>query len=412
MALPLELKLAYKFSRAKKDGFVSVITILSILGITLGVATLIIVMSVMNGFRTDLMQRILGINNHVSLYSSVRGIDNYEEEIAKLSKLPQVQHASALIEGHAIISNASIDNMSDGIKIRGISVADLKANKLLENNKFKGSFDGQGIVIGNLLSRALGVYIGDEVTLVTPSSSSTVFGSVPRKKTFKVVGVFDVGMHEYDRYMAYIPLDFAQKMYNFSGRVESIGIMLNDITAAQEFASSLQTKLGSKYYVVDWQKQNASFFEAIKTERNVMFLILTLIIIVASFNIISGMVMLVKDKAKSIAILRTMGMTKASIVRSFIIAGSFNGLFGTIVGVILGLSVALNIQTIREAIEYLSGAELFNAEIYFLSKLPSEVHFDQVGAVAAIAVLVSLLAAIYPAIKAARLEPAEVLKHE
>jgi len=410
--IPLEFKLAYKFSRAKKDGFVSVITFLSIIGITLGVATLIIVMSVMNGFRTDLMSRILGINSHVSVYSSVRGIDNYQDVIAKLGAMPQVEHASALIEGHAIINNAAISNLSDGIKIRGISAQDLKANKLLENEDFKGEFDGEGIVIGNMLSRALGVFIGDEVTLVTPSSSSTVFGSVPRKKTFKVVGVFDVGMHEYDRYMAYIPFDFAQKMYGFNGKAESIGVMIKNISDAQSFAYELQSKLGSDYYVVDWQKQNASFFDAIKTERNVMFLILTLIIIVASFNIISGMVMMVKDKAKSIAILRTMGMTKGAIVRCFITAGSFNGLFGTLTGVGLGLLVALNIQTIREGIEYLSGAELFNAEIYFLSKLPSEVHFDQVGAVAGIAVLVSLLAAIYPAIKAARLEPAEVLKHE
>jgi len=412
MALPLELKLAYKFSRAKKDGFVSVITILSILGVSLGVATLIIVMSVMNGFRTDLSQRILGINSHVSVYSSVRGIDDYEKVISDLSKNPQVQHASGMIEGHAIISNASIDNMSDGVKIRGISVEDLKANKLLENENFKGEFDGQGIVIGNLLSRALGVFIGDEITLVTPSSSSTVFGSVPRKKTFKVVGVFDVGMQEYDRYLAYIPLDFAQKMFNFNGKVESVGIMLNNIGDAQEFANKLQGELGGRYYVVDWQKQNASFFDALRTERNVMFLILTLIIVVASFNIISGMVMMVKDKSKSIAILRTMGMTKGAIVRCFIAAGSFNGLFGTITGVILGLLFACNIQTIREGIEYLSGSDLFNAEIYFLSKLPSEVHFDQVATVSLIAIVISLLAAIYPAIKAARLEPAEVLKHE
>lgn len=412
MTKSLELKLAFKFSRAKKDGFVSIITALSIIGITLGVATLIIVMSVMNGFRTDLMGRILGINSHVSMYSTVRGIADYEEQIAKLSAMPEVEHATAQIEGHAIISNAAVSNLSDGIKIRGISAADFGANKLLKNKNFKGEFDGEGIVVGKNLARALNVGVGSEVTLVTPTATSTVFGSVPRKKTFAVVGVFDVGMHEYDRYMAYIPLNMAQKLYGFNNKVESIGIMLKDINHAQDFAIDLSEKITREYYVVDWQKQNASFFEALKTERNVMFLILTLIIIVASFNIISSMVMLVKDKAKSIAILRTMGMQKGALVRSFIIAGSVNGLLGTAVGVLFGLLLADNIQTIREILERLSGANLFNAEIYFLSRLPSEIHADQVLAVASIAVLVSLLAAIYPAIKAARLEPAEVLKHE
>lgn len=410
--MSLELKLAYKFSRAKKDGFVSVITALSIIGIMLGVATLIIVMSVMNGFRTDLMQRILGINSHISVYSSGRGIADYDRVVEELQAMPKVAQVTPLIEGHAILSNAAVNNMSDGVKIRGISADDFNANALLKNADFEGEFDGQGIVIGAMMSRALGVYLGDEVTLVTPSATSTVFGSVPRKKTFKVVGVFDVGMHEYDRYMAYIPLGLAQKMYNYRGKVESLGVMVNDINVAQDFARELQSKLGRGYYVVDWQQQNASFFAALKTERNVMFLILTLIIIVASFNIISGMVMLVKDKAKSIAILRTMGMQKGAIVRCFIAAGSFNGLFGTVTGVALGLLVALNIQGIRELIEGLSGANLFNSEIYFLSQLPSEVRFDQVLTVSLIAVAISFLAAIYPAIKAARLDPAEVLKHE
>ena len=414
----LEFTLANRYIRTKKkEGVISIVAALSIIGIALGVATLIIVLSVMNGFRSDLMGRILGVNSHVSVYSYERSIDNWQQLAADLAKRPEVKSVTPVIEGNAVIFNPRQKDAVEGIKVRGVSVEKLKNNSLVNNKDFVGdwknfSSDVDGVVIGYKLAHALDVYVGNEISVVTPQSTSTVFGSIPNKKTFHVAGVFNLGMQEYDRSMIYIPLDTAQALFNYGSNVESIGIELKDVKDAQAFAGKLNEELGEKYRVIDWQQANSQFFGAVQTERNVMFIILTMIVIVASFNIIGGMIMLVKDKSQSIAILRTMGMERRSVQRAFILVGSFNGIVGTFTGVILGLLFCYNIGSIQSFVEWVTGAKVFSPEIYFLSKLPAQVNWHEVTTVILISLGISLLATIYPSWRAARLDPAEVLRYE
>ncbi len=416
MLSKLELLIAGRYLRTKKkEGVISIVAALSIVGIALGVATLIIVLSVMNGFRTDLMARILGVNSHVSVFSYTRSIANYDEVMKNIESDKRVENVTPMIEGHAVIYNPQYKDAVDGIKMRGVSPEKLAKNRLVNNGEFQGEFDNfanDGIIIGKKMAIALGVYINDEVTVITPQSSSTVFGSIPKKKTFRVAGVFDVGMHEYDRYMAYVPVDSAQALFSFGESVESLGIMLKDPAQALDYARELDKKYGNQYRIVDWQQANSSFFGAVQTERNVMFIILTLIIIVASFNIVSSMVMLIKDKSGSIAILRTMGMARKSVMRVFMLVGSFNGIVGTISGVVLGVLFCFNIKTIQKFVEWVTGANVFNSEVYFLTNLPAEVNWGEVGQIAAISLAISLLATVYPSWRAARIQPAEVLRYE
>jgi len=416
----LEFHIAARYLKTKKhDGVISIVSALSIVGIALGVATLIIVMSVMNGFRTELLSRILGVNSHISIYGNGHDIPGYDNIIKQLGINEDILSAIPMVEGHAIISNPRFGKVTEGIKVRGIKMEDFVANELLNNKNFQGDtayFDipsnPEGVIIGSRLAQALNAYPGDEVQIITPQTSSTVLGSVPRKKTFVIAGTFDVGMFEYDRHMIYMPFEIAQKMYNYRHSAESISVMIKDINESFPTAVKLQQELGREYMVVDWQQQNSQFFGAVKTERNVMFIILTLIVIVASFNIISSMIMLVKDKSKAIAIMRTMGATRGSIMRIFMLAGSFNGIVGTFSGVILGLLFSYNIDSIKGLVESITGGELFSAEIYFLSQLPAEVHFDEVMQVVGITLLISLAATIYPALRASKLDPAEALRYE
>lgn len=412
----LEFFIAGRYLRTKKqDGVISIVSALSIVGIALGVATLIIVLSVMNGFRTELLSRILGVNSHISIYSSERGISDYEELVVKLESDENIVSASPMIEGHGILTNPKYSKAAEGVKVRGLSARDFRRNRLLNNEDFIGRVDNYNsstVIMGSKLARALNVFVGDKVTLISPQASNTVLGAIPKKKTFIVAGTFDVGMHEYDRYLLYMPIEIAQKMYSFPKSVESMGVMIKDIKLAESYAKQLQKDMGSSYHVVDWQKQNISFFSAIETERNVMFLILTLIVLVASFNIISSMVMLVKDKSKAIAIMRTMGASKGSIMRIFILTGSFNGIVGTLAGVLCGLLFSYNIESIRRGLEAITGGDLFQAEIYFLSQLPSEVHVEEVIQVVGITLFITLAATIFPARRAAKLDPVEVLRYE
>jgi lipoprotein-releasing system permease protein len=419
--MSLELKIARRYLRTKKkEGMISIVAALSIIGIALGVATLIIVLSVMNGFRTDLLARILGVNSHVSVYSYQRGIPEYQQLMKQLEADPQVALVTPTIEGNAVVYNPKFKERVDGVKIRGVEASKLMQNKLLNNDKFNGKFanfrtfeDAQdGILIGSKMAAALGVYTNDEITVITPQSSSTVFGSIPKKKTFRIAGVFDIGMNEYDRYMMYMPLDAAQNLFSFGDSVESLGVEMKDVSKSLDFAKELDKKIGNNYRIVDWQMANSSFFGAVQVERNVMFIILTMIVLVASFNIISSMVMLVKDKSGSIAILRTMGMARSSVMRIFIMVGSFNGIVGTVSGLILGLLFCFNIEHIQSFVEWASGTQVFNPEIYFLTKVPAQVNWGEVGQVAGISLVISLLATIYPSWRAARVQPAEILRYE
>ncbi len=412
----LELTLAARYLRTKKrEGMISIVAGLSIVGISLGVATLIIVLSVMNGFRNDLLGRILGVNSHVSVYSLERGLPDWQLLQKEIEKDPEVKSVTPTIEGNAVIFNPHAKGAVEGVKVRGVPSEKLQANKLVNNMDFVGEwkdFGEDGIIIGFKLASALDAYIGNEITILTPQSTSTVFGAIPRKKTFKIVGIFNLGMQEYDRNMVYIPLETAQGLFDFGGKVESLGIEVKNLDDALPYAYKLHDRYGDRYRVYDWQQANSQFFGAVQTERNMMFIILSMIILVASFNIISGMIMLVKDKSQSIAILRTMGMERRAVQRAFMLVGSFNGVVGTLSGVLLGLLFCHYIGPIQKAVEYVTKTQVFNPEIYHLDHLPALVNPKEVLEVAGISLLISLIATIYPSWRAAKLDPAEALRYE
>ena len=409
-----EWMLALRYLRARRqEGFISVIAWFSLLGIALGVATLIIVMSVMNGFRQELLSRILGINGHLSVAAQTQTMTDYNALADKLSKIPGVVGISPLIEGQVM---ATANSVAQGAVIRGILPSDLKARKLVSDNIVAGDlsdFSGtNSIVMGQRLAYKLGVRIGDSVNLISPKGTVTAFGTVPRMRAYAVTALFDIGMYEYDSGFIFMPLGAAQIYFQMKDGVSNLEVFVENPDKAPGMAQSLLSVTGSSMRVHDWQRANASFFNAIQVERNVMFLILTLIIVVAAFNIISSLIMLVKDKGRDIAILRTMGATRGTIMRVFFISGSSIGFIGTMVGFALGLSFAANIETIRQWIQGLTGTDLFAAEIYFLSQLPAVVDPVEVTAVVLMGLGLSILATIYPSWRAARLDPAEALRYE
>jgi len=405
--------MAMRYLRARRqEGFISVIAWFSLLGIALGVATLIIVMSVMNGFRQELLSRILGINGHFTVSEQSRVMEDYQTQAEKLIRLDGVVAVSPLIEGQVM---ASANNVAQGALVRGMSPGDLAARRLVADNITGGSladFKGDDvIVIGYRLAQKLGVGVGGSVNLISPNGNVTAFGTVPRMRAYKVVATFDVGMFEYDSGFVFMPLEAAQIYFRMKHGVSSLEVFIDDPDDAPSRTWELVEAMGPGARVYDWQRANSSFFNAIQVERNVMFLILTLIIVVAAFNIVSSLIMLVKDKGRDIAILRTMGATKGSIMRIFFISGASIGVIGTLGGFALGLAFAENIETIRQWIQGLTGSELFAAEIYFLSQLPAVVDIGEVIAVVAMGLGLSFLATIYPSWRAARLDPAEALRY-
>ncbi|MDZ4736372.1 MAG: lipoprotein-releasing ABC transporter permease subunit [Rhodospirillaceae bacterium] len=397
----------------RKEGFVSVIAGFSFLGIALGVATLIIVMSVMNGFREELMSRILGLNGHLTVSSNTGVIPDYDALVGKVIEIPLVERVTPYIEAQVM---ATRGDAAMGAIVRGMRSDDLAAHPVLADSITPGALDEfHGIdvaIIGTRMAERMGVFIGDGITLVSAQGTTTVMGNVPRMKTFRVIGVFEIGMYEYDSGFIYVPLEAAQLYFRLPDAVNSVEVMVQDAEQANLVGAQLFGSLDSSYRVLDWQRTNSSFFNAIQVERNVMFLILTLIIVVAAFNIISGQIMLVKNKGRDIAILRTMGASRGAILRIFFMSGASIGIVGTGLGVALGLAFSKNIDTIKGWLESLSGAELFSAEIYFLSKLPAIVDPMEVFWVCAMALGLSFLATIYPAWRAARLDPVEALRYE
>ena len=411
---PFEWMLSLRYLRSRRrEGFISVIAGFSFLGIMLGVATLIIVMAVMNGFRKELLDKILGLNGHLLVQPLETPLTDWDAVAQRISAVGGIRLAAPIVEGQAL---ASSPFNSAGVLVRGIRSADLVKLGSVANNLKQGTLDGfdggQGLAIGRRLSDQLSVRAGDNITLVAPRGAVTPMGTTPRIKTYKVAAVFEIGMSEYDGAIVFMPLPEAQLYFNRAGDVTAIEVYTTNPDRIENFRRLVTDAANRPIFMIDWRQRNATFFNALQVERNVMFLILTLIILVAALNIISGLIMLVKDKGGDIAIMRTMGATQGSVMRIFLITGASIGVVGTIAGFLLGLVICQNVESIRQFLSWMTKTELFSPELYFLSRLPAEMDVGETTAVVVMALTLSLLATLYPSWRAARLDPVEALRYE
>ena len=413
---PFERAIAFRYLRARKgERFVSVIAIFSLVGIALGVATLIIVMSVMNGFRQELLGRILGLNGHLGVHGLERSITDYDAVAGRIRAVPGVVSATPLVEGQVLLTSES-GGASGGLA-RGVRPEDLRARGLVASSIVAGMLDrfegDDAIVIGSRLAQRFRITVGDRITLVSPQGRTTVFGTVPRVRAYTVVAIFQIGMHEYDNSFVFLPMQAAQTFFQTGDAATQIEVFVANPDTVRAVSRGIRTALANTpVRILDWQDANSSFFAAVQVERNVMFLILTLIIIVAAFNIVSSLIMLVKDKGRDIAVLRTVGATRGAILRIFLLCGASVGVLGTLIGFLIGITFCANIETIRQAIQALSGTELFSAEVYFLTRLPAVVDPNEVMQVVAMGLGLSLLATIYPSWRAAKTDPVVALRNE
>ncbi len=411
---PFEWLMASRYLRARrKEGFVSVIAAVSFLGITLGVATLIIVMAVMNGFRKDLFAKILGLNGHVVVYKVGAPFTDYVDVTKAVSRADGVVRAIPLIEGQVMVSSAV---QALGAAVRGIGEDDLKHLPLVADNIRYGTLDGfdeaGGLAIGMRLANMLRINVGDTITIISPRGASTPFGTAPRSKTYPVTTIFELGMAEYDKTMIFMPLGEAQRYFSKGGEVDILEVVIKDPEAVEYAAARIRGEAGPTINVTDWRQRNETFFTVLEVERNVMFIILSLIVLVAALNIISGLMMLVKDKGRDIAILRTMGASKGSVMRIFLITGASIGVVGTLAGLVIGIVFCAYIEEIRQFVAWMAGTTVFDPNVYYLTRLPAEVNPVETGSIVLMALVLSVLATLYPSWRASRLDPVEALRYE
>jgi len=407
--------IAWRYLRARRrETFISVIAGFSFTGIMLGVATLIIVMAVMNGFRAELLSRILGINGHLIMQPIDRPLDDYADLIKRIDGISGIRFAIPVVEGQALVQGNI--GAGTGALVRGLREEDLDKLKLVSCNIRQGTlqgFDqGGGVAIGTRMAENLGLSIGDTLRVISPDGDVTPFGVNPRVKAYPIVAIFEIGMSEYDSSIVMMPLSEAQLFFNQEGKVQSLEIFVDNPDKVDAMRAPVEEAAGRQLSLVDWRQRNQTFFSALEVERNVMFMILTLIVLVAALNIISGLIMLVKDKGHDIAILRTMGATRGAVMRIFLMTGAAIGVTGTIAGVVLGVVVCLNVERLREFFSWLSGTTLFNPELYFLSQLPAKMDPGETISVIVMALVLSFIATIFPAWRAAKLDPVEALRYE
>ncbi|ATP12383.1 lipoprotein-releasing ABC transporter permease subunit [Bartonella henselae] len=398
----------------KKHVVASVISIISLVGIMLGVFALVVVMAVMNGFRTELLNRILGMNGHLIIQTINSGFSDYNNLIPSIESVNGVKFALPVIEGQALVQGEL--QGGSGALVRGMRKQDLEKLKTVSENIKLGSlaqFDQEeGVAIGISLAEKLGLTIGSDLRIITPDGDETPFGVTPRVKAYKVVAIFEVGMSEYDSIFVFMPLHEAQAFFNLGNKIQSLELFLNDPDSVDRIKPILEKLIDQQVYLIDWRTRNQAFFSALQIERNVMFFILSLIVLVAALNIISGLIMLVKDKSHDIAILRTMGAQQSAILRIFIVTGMMIGLIGTLLGLIFGVIATANINHIQDFISWLFNVDVFNPQLYFLTKLPAKIEWGQTVMVAVMALFLSFLAALIPAWRAAKLDPVQALRYE
>ena len=415
MALPYELLIGLRYTRAKRrNHFISFISLISMLGIGLGVAALIVVLSVMNGFQKELRTRILGVASHIQIAGINGELSDWQSIAAQAMQDPEVKAAAPFVQQQAMFT---VDNGVKGVLVRGIlpdqeeRVADFA--KTIKSGSLDDLRPGEfGVVLGADLARALRVFVGDKVTVIAPQGTVTPAGVIPRLKSFTVVGIFEVGMYEYDSGLALIHMADAQKLYQMEDRVSGVRLKVDDLFQAPRIGRELVRYINADAWISDWTKSHANFFRAVAIEKNMMFIILSLIVAVAAFNLVSTLVMAVTDKQADIAILRTLGARPLSIMTVFIVQGALVGFIGLGLGIAGGVVLALNIDVVVPFIERMLGIHFLSKEVYYISDLPSDLQWGDVWGVTLIAFVLALLATIYPSWRASRVNPAEALRYE